>query len=721
MSTRKAWRGWAVAVLLVGLPTAVACAAPPAPAELAPSDASVYVGWTGSPQGWEILRLASAAMSAPLVQDEILDGDDAISRGFGLLDQITRYNGALGIFGGAGAAGQPMEFDYGLVVAAGGESGKLAAAMRDYLAALLPELSPDEQVIDGATFSRLRQPDQERVTLWAAHGEAFVLAGSEAAAKRLVGRLAGARPAISDNPHYRDAMQRIEPAPRGWSLTALVDMKLYADFLRGVAAASDEPVPVDTLLAAFGLDKIPYMTIHADEVDYGLRVSSYTPLGGDGLLDRFMRQAPLTDADIAVVPKDAYFAMITNLDLVPTWEAVMTAVGEVDPGVRAQIEGAIAAAAQPLGFSLTGDLLPALGDTWVIYDAPSHAGLLFTGIVLVADVKDREKLEGMLARTVELFGQLAQGSPAKIELKKGRFGGREVSYVLIGGLPIPVAPAWGFVDGRWVFSLFPQTVALAMDQADAAARKDSLLDNADFKAARPLLPSPAVGVYYADAQAGARTWYGLALLARTLVASLSADSPQPFDLASVPPFPKSRTATHRAMVSVNAATPDGVLGRSVGLSAPAILMAETGLALPVLATSITLPALSQGRGAAKRAVTLSNLRQVGMGLLMYAMDHDGRFPPTLETLVEANIVEAKVLRSLGPPGRPFSYIAGQSADSTDARDVLAYELRPDEYGASVLFADGHVEWLSLPAARGAIRETYRKLGRESEIPAEFDD
>ncbi len=721
MSTRRAWRGCAVAVLLLGLPRAFVYAAPPAPAELAPSDASVYVGWTGSPQGWEILRLASAAMNAPLVQDEVLGGNDAVSRGFALLDQVTRYNGALAVFGGAGTAGQPMELDYGLVVAAGGESGKLASAMRDYLAALLPELSPEAQVVDGVSFSCLRQPEKERVTLWAAHGDAFVLAGSEAAAKRLVGRLAGARPAIADNPHYRDAMQRIEPAPRGWSLTALVDMKLYVDFVRAIAASGDESPAVDATLAAFGLDKIPYLALHLDEVDYGLRMSSYTPLGGGGLLDRFMRQAPLTDADVAVVPKDAYFAMITNLDLVPAWEAAMTALGDVDPGVRALVEGAVTAAAQPLGFSLTGDLLPALGDTWVLYDAPSHAGLLFSGIVLVADVKDRDRLEGMLARTVELFGQLAEGSPARIELKKGRFGGREVSYVLVGGLPVPIAPAWGFVDGRWIFSLFPQTVALAMEQADPAARKDSLLDSADFKAARPLLPAQAVGMYYADAQAGARTWYGLALLARTMTASLSANTPQPFDLAAVPPFPKSRTAAHRAMVSVNAVTPDGVLGRTVGLSAPATLMAESGLVLPVLATAIAAPSLTQAREAGQRAATHRNLRQVGMGLLTYAAEHDGRFPPTLETLVEAEFVTKDVLRSAQPPGRTFTYIAGQNMGTTDARDVLAYELRLEDFGASVLFADGHVEWLSLPAARGAIRETYRRLGRESEIPAALDE
>ncbi len=65
-----------------------------------------------------------------------------------------------------------------------------------------------------------------------------------------------------------------------------------------------------------------------------------------------------------------------------------------------------------------------------------------------------------------------------------------------------------------------------------------------------------------------------------------------------------------------------------------------------LLISILLPALNSARQRGKNTVCLSNLRQIGMGVAMYASDHDGRFPlaahsasPTgwLDTLVPFGI------------------------------------------------------------------------------------
>lgn len=52
--------------------------------------------------------------------------------------------------------------------------------------------------------------------------------------------------------------------------------------------------------------------------------------------------------------------------------------------------------------------------------------------------------------------------------------------------------------------------------------------------------------------------------------------------------------------------------------------------------AMLLPALKETRNKAKRASCMNNLRQVGMGLIMYATDWDGWFPPNDNTYLLAH-------------------------------------------------------------------------------------
>ncbi len=696
-----------------------------APADLAPKDAALYLGWTAAPKGLELVRLAGAIFGAPAVRAEFT-GDptsEALPLCLPILDRITRHTGALVLISEPGKEHAPQRLDYGLIVDAGSDAPALASELKSYLTALYPGRHVDEQTVGSATFTRLSNEGGAPGPMWAVHPKGVVLAENAQMAALLVARLDGAGPPISEQPKFKSAMQKLEPSDKGWSLSFYMDAKLQLD-----AAAS---MPADDPSAAFmkiyalvlGFAGGACFAALLDEVDYGTRISTYTASNPGGLWGKLATQPALTDADIALIPKDALMASLFNLDLVLVWDELLNALDDADPTLRGQVTGALAAASAPLGFSLVDDLLPVFGDTWCLYDAPSHAGVLFSGFVAIADVKDREKLDGMLTRLVDFIAGLAAESPAKVTLKRGQFDGREISYVLIGGLPIPVAPAWGYVDNRWVFGLFPQTVAVAMNQADAKTRKSSLFDNPDYKAALPLLPPKAAAVSYVDAAGGARSWYGLALLARTAAASASIGSSQPFDLASVPPFPKSQGASVRSLVCVSAIERDGVISRSVGASPQTLVMSPLGsFTGAALGASIMIPSLARARELSKRAVSAANLRGITMGLLMHASDHGDQFPATLDELIADGIVTPAMLKSPRDPApdkTSYVYIAGQDPKKGDARNVIVYEKPWDDEGTNVAFLDGHVEWMKLDAFRSAVRDTYKRLGREGELPAEL--
>ena len=223
---------------------------------------------------------------------------------------------------------------------------------------------------------------------------------------------------------------------------------------------------------------------------------------------------------------------------------------------------------------------------------------------------------------------------------------------------MPVAPAWAFVGKQWVFGLAPQTVAAALTQIDPATRKQSLLDNADYKAARAQLPKELTAVHYADARNSYKTFYPLMLLAKTAAASASAGSAQPFDLGAVPTFSEKLNGLH-SMVAGTSLDSDGIVTTCVGVSPGAFLLAGNLDAGTIgLMTAVLMPSLSRAREMAKRTVCAANARGFGVGCQIYANDNKEKFPPDPKALVDLGMCTPQML--ICP-----------DADVTDA-DVKAY-------------------------------------------------
>jgi hypothetical protein len=93
-----------------------------------------------------------------------------------------------------------------------------------------------------------------------------------------------------------------------------------------------------------------------------------------------------------------------------------------------------------------------------------------------------------------------------------------------------------------------------------------------------------------------------------------------------------------------------------------------------------------------------NLKKLGIALLMYATDYDGKYPPDLETLAKEGYVTDKTLLTSPLSGKPYAYIGGihQPGDS-DPRTarVLVYDEKALGTGEHiVLRTDGGAGLLS---------------------------
>ncbi len=135
--------------------------------------------------------------------------------------------------------------------------------------------------------------------------------------------------------------------------------------------------------------------------------------------------------------------------------------------------------------------------------------------------------------------------------------------------------------------------------------------------------------------------------------------------------------------------------------------------------SIVLPEFACARYASENTACLSNIKQSGMGVLMYSTDHDDRFPPAAHWMdlarlcVESDdVFHCPKLRKEDPDAYGYATVAGLSG--TRERDlesppqepllfesVLTYRNahgpikgfpNPPRHGTAdaVCFADGHV-------------------------------
>lgn len=150
-----------------------------------------------------------------------------------------------------------------------------------------------------------------------------------------------------------------------------------------------------------------------------------------------------------------------------------------------------------------------------------------------------------------------------------------------------------------------------------------------------------------------------------------------------------------------------------------LLKVLIGSILLALLIAILIPVVSwlqAARFELKARRCPSNLRQIGLAMLMYANDHGGQIPPTPDLLLDpaadgvrseefvcpfthdhpaSGKTAAELRADLARPGHNsyvFTGLTGQFNDLT-IDHVLAYDRPGNHTGANVLYGDGHGVWL----------------------------
>lgn len=137
-----------------------------------------------------------------------------------------------------------------------------------------------------------------------------------------------------------------------------------------------------------------------------------------------------------------------------------------------------------------------------------------------------------------------------------------------------------------------------------------------------------------------------------------------------------------------------------------------------------LPMLKPPRIESHVAECSSNMRQIGLAMMMYANEFGGKFPDSLHEILEKEDITAEVFvcpstndsRAIRPTTQAtldqfdqaghcsYIYLGKGLTNQCDPRTVVLYEPSSNHHGGlNVLFADGHAEFFSGAMAQSFLR------------------
>ena len=526
---------------------------------------------------------------------------------------------------------------------------------------------------------------------------------------------------LASSATFKQAMREVEEKGR--------DLRVYVN-VRAIAAQLE---PSGRSRSSFfvgltGIGAVEAIGVGASFEGKGIADAVYVHAPGErrGLIK--LLSADTADKRLlAYVPKNAAKCAIGRLDIGQLWGEIGAVFARSSPREHNQFVEGVKQFEAMVGINLANDIFAAMGDGLVVYatDSPAQARTWgFGQLVIMLTVKDKTKIESAIAKLTQFAASSSHGRAIW-----QRSQHREIAvHSLNDGGRSPVAPAYAVTDKFLIVGLSAQSVREAIDQL--ADPTDNITKAPNFVRAASYVPKDYGALKYTD-EAKA-----LAALARAVDGTLApllrlglfrSGGPQQGTLGFAP----LATAAGKHLFGSVATLKSDEKGIRIDGYSP--LGAHTGpTAVPALAAAAFLPRMFHARSSARRAVCKSNLKQLGLAIIMYSNDYNEHYPLKLADLFDQYITARKVFAcpedsNPVPIGNgircSYRYLGGLPI-TTDPQVMIAYERTANHRmkGRNALFYDGHVEWISETRLAERLKRSYElvKKSPPTPKPADYD-
>jgi prepilin-type processing-associated H-X9-DG protein len=353
----------------------------------------------------------------------------------------------------------------------------------------------------------------------------------------------------------------------------------------------------------------------------------------------------------------------------------------------------------------------------------SISGSWFGVVVSTKAADGKPALQGML--------EVPAKSAAFFDLLKANFKNNPLAIVTDGKITIKATskeqPEWItpsiFTRDKKLY-LISSSKILASTK-EAMTKRNGLVTTAEFKRFNQRMPEQGVSFVYRSPRIPAVVSDMIKAYAPKKVAEKSAI----FNSVSA-------LITNDILFTIVTRTEDGVLVYSNSPTTTVSNASLTPVATTAVLAGMLLPALNQAREKARRISCVSNLKQIGLALKQYAMDHKDNFPKAdnaagLNELVKTDyMVDLKVYNcpsvsnpqargTLKEANSSYIYLGGFKEVMSPALPLAFDKPGNHKRYINILFLDGHVRGLRLNYRN--CEQVIRFLNRSNRYkPEEFN-
>jgi len=472
----------------------------------------------------------------------------------------------------------------------------------------------------------------------------------------------------------------------------------------------EEFAAIEAAIRELGLNNIKSFTerVGFDGPDIVGNCFMEMPQPRTGLLAN-LKTINLTMFDMA--DPGAISATAVNCDIAGIYDTIMKTARTVIGDDFSEVEQGIAAIEAELNFKIRQGLLESLSGPMLVYVLPGGVTMQSPqgGFVIIAKLKDAKLWEDSLTALGKFAAEKSEGM---VQVSSQVQDGRTVyTWAVMPLAMAQVIPSWTVMDDQVVIGSNPTLLKSAVDQISSGTK--SIRGTDGFRKVTAKLPPNLLSFKYGDSKlqftqlttAAQQFWPMATMFASNAGLKLPFVLPQLSHIAQ-DMGPSCQYCWFDAQ---------GLRGYYRGAGIEPSLGAVAGGAA---GAGILMPALARARTQGKNAVSMSNLKQLGLSVILYADEHDGTLPENFEQAKkyygDPKFLESP-LKPKGFAGPSYIYVNnGQSMKiKSPARQIIIYEnpkYCKDTINAA--FLDGHVERMKRDRFRETLEATYKQLGRE---------